>query len=88
MSQIPAPGAKDRKPRLLNAEGLEPLHLEPPSGSKGLRPLGQVDGLEKLAPTTAIFPTDDAPLKQMGDQRKRLLATSLDWDRSQQDKQG
>lgn len=92
MSDIPQPKrhrlAAPTDLSLGNKSSLDPLHLEPPSSTTGLRPLGQVDGLQEIQPTTAIFPLGETPEETQGvtaHVHARRLALALDWDRNDTD---
>ncbi len=86
MSDIPRPRPhRPNEPTGLSLgkkAGLDPLHMEPPTSTTGLKPLGQVEGLEEIQPTTMIFPLAE-PVRDQGvptRMQARRLALALDWD--------
>lgn len=84
MSPLPLPKRprSETRPTLTGTPaGLEPSETPIPLLDKqtGLRPLGQVDGLQAIEPTTAIFPSEKTQPEPTDHKRARRLATTLDW---------
>ncbi len=84
MSPLPRPKQprSETRPTLAGGPaGLQPTETPIPLLDKetGLRPLGQVDGLQAIEPTTAIFPSPAGEAEPTQRQRARRLATTLDW---------